>query len=123
MADNQLSGTPTDRVVFTKKSADRIARTVRLVEGMEPDASPLVFKKPIGESSSAARAAFRVCEFTGAWPVDTAKVLTFKYVTATPNTVTAMNLFANLTAAAGSIKRPCAIAREGTAWFLIAARC
>ena len=43
MADNQLSGAPTDRVVFTRKSADRIAKTVRLVEGMEPSTTPLTF--------------------------------------------------------------------------------
>jgi hypothetical protein len=44
--------------------------------------------------------------------------VTFKYQTSTPNTVTATNLFAAVPASGN-----CAIAREGTAWYLIAAEC
>ena len=63
---------------------------------------------------------FRICTFTGSWNIDAAKTVTFKYQTATPNTVSATNLFANITATG---TRNCAIAKEGTAWFLIAAQC
>jgi hypothetical protein len=65
---------------------------------------------------------FRMCTFTGTWAIDTPKTLTFRNVTTTPNTVIAQNLFANI-AGATATAVPCAIAKEGTAWYLIAARC
>jgi hypothetical protein len=43
-------------------------------------------------------------------------------MTTTPNTVAAMNLFAQI-ATSSSATRNCAIARDGTAWYLIAAEC
>lgn len=64
---------------------------------------------------------FRICTFTGAWSKTGEKTVTFRGVTATPNTVLATNLFASIAAASGS--RNCAIARDGTAWYLIAAEC
>lgn len=64
---------------------------------------------------------FRICTFTGAWSKNTDKTVTFRGVTATPNTALATNLFASIGTAASS--RNCAIAREGTAWYLIAAEC
>jgi len=67
---------------------------------------------------------FRMCTFTGTWSVDTDKTLTFRGVTATPNTVVATNLFATVGGSTNTTTLvPCAIAREGTAWYLIAARC
>lgn len=67
---------------------------------------------------------FRICDFTGAWNINSDKTVTFKFQTTTPNTVVVTNLFASLTAASGSTsKRNCAIAKEGTAWYLIAAQC
>jgi hypothetical protein len=64
---------------------------------------------------------FRICTFTGAWSINDTKTVTFRGVTATPNTVQAVNLFANIAAAASS--RNCAVAKDGTAWYLIAAQC
>lgn len=66
-------------------------------------------------------AGFRICTFTGAWSKTSNKTVTFKYETTTPNTVVATNLFAEIAAAGG--QRNCAIARDGTAWFLISAEC
>lgn len=63
----------------------------------------------------------RICKFTGSWLTNTTKVVTLKYQTATPNTFLASNLFANISVDCG--ERNCAIARSGTAWFLIAAQC
>jgi hypothetical protein len=62
---------------------------------------------------------FRICTFTGAWSKNSAKMVTFRGITTTPNTVSASNIFANITATAGN----CAIAKDGTAWYLIAAEC
>lgn len=121
MANTQNTGPSSDRVTFTRQSAERIAKTVRIVEGMEPETSPLVFKKAVQESTGGGKAAFRICSFEGAWSKNSTKTLTFAYQTTTPNTVTVMNLFANISVDCGA--RKCAIAREGTAWFLIAAEC
>lgn len=67
---------------------------------------------------------FRICTFTGSWNIDTDKTVTFRGVTATPNAVTAHNLFASISGSTStSVSMPCAIARDGTAWYLIAARC
>ena len=67
-------------------------------------------------------AVFRICTFTGAWAVNTQKTVTFKYVTNTPNTVIANNVFVSLNPSS-AFTHNCAIAKEGTAWFLIATEC
>jgi len=99
---------------FTRESAERIANVVRAAELASPVARPLSFERADFFKQSKV---FRVCTFTGAWPTGVEKVVTFKYQTATPNTASAMNLFYPIakTAAAGD----CAIAKDGTAWFLI----
>jgi hypothetical protein len=105
---------PRDPTQFTLESAERIANVVRAAELSVPEARPLSFAR---EDFFRNRKVFRVCTFTGAWPTGVEKVVTFKYQTATPNTASAMNLFYPIakTAAAGD----CAIAKEGTAWFLV----
>lgn len=103
----------TERVVFTRPAAERISRVVRTVEAGKRTQSPLIF----GNVASAKKI-FRICTFEGAWSKGDSKTVTFKYQTTTPNTVTATNLFANVPAGGD-----CAIARDGTAWFLIAAEC
>jgi hypothetical protein len=65
--------------------------------------------------------AFRICTFVGPWSIGGTKTVTFKFQTATPNTVVATNLFANVPSP-GS-QNDCAIAKDGTGWFLIAAVC
>jgi hypothetical protein len=100
----------------------RIRRTVDAAE-----ATPMrmgITKIPTrfeGDQATPAERVFRICTFTGAWNKNSAKTVTLKYQTATPNTFAATNLFATIGTAAAS--RNCAIARDGTAWFLIAAEC
>lgn len=74
-----------------------------------------------GEDALPAAKVFRICTFTGSWSVGDEKVVTFKYQTATPNTAFATNLFAAVPDPSG--QGDCAIAKEGTSWFLIAAVC
>lgn len=108
------------RVTFTKGSAERIAAVVRDYEAGDRGAEPLRF----GTVTSDARKTFRVATFTGAWSIGATKTVTFKYQTATPNTAIATNLFASIAGSTStSVTVNCAIAREGTAWFLIAAEC
>jgi len=109
-----------DRVTFTPGSAERIARVVRVVEAGNRNATGYVPSPRLQGGGKV----FRVCEFTGSWSIDTAKTVTFYNQTATPNTVQAQNIFATLSGTTvTSTFRNCAIAKDGTAWYLIAAQC
>ena len=103
-----------ERVVFLRPDAERIAKAVRRVEGLR-EGGPLRFGRSIEDLP---RKTFRVGTFTGAWPTGTLNTVTFKYQTNTPNTVSALNLFFPV-ANTASDTRDCAVAKEGTAWFLI----
>jgi hypothetical protein len=104
----------TERVTFTKPAAERIAKVVRAVEGGDRDTGPLTF----GNRGVAGNPkTFRVCTFTGAWSINATKTVTFRNQTATPNTVAAVNLFFPFPAPAAATD--CAIAKDGTAWYLI----
>lgn len=108
------------RVDFTRGAAERIARAVRVVEQGERDQTGPRYGKVVEGGGAKA---FRVGSFAGeAWAKLNWKTVTFRYVTTTPNTVTAINLFANIGTSA-STARACAIAKDGTAWHLIAAEC
>jgi hypothetical protein len=61
---------------------------------------------------------FRIGTFANGWSKDSTATVTLRGSTAT---VTAINLFAQIETAASA--RNCAIARDGTAWYLIAAEC
>ena len=104
----------TERVVFTRPAAERISKVVRTVEAGERGSAGLSFGRP-GDSSGGGKV-FRVCTFTGAWSIGSTKNVAFKYQTATPNTASATNLFFPVTSTA---QLDCAIAKEGTSWFLI----
>lgn len=106
-----------DPTQFTRGSAERIARVVRAAELATPGASPLNFERVDVVQKAKV---FRVATFTGSWSKNTLKTVTFRGVTTTPNTAVATNLFA---AISGSGTRNCAIAKDGTAWYLIAAEC
>jgi hypothetical protein len=108
----------TERVTFTKPAAERIAKVVRAVEGGDRDCGPLTFGARIGGVSGKT---FRICTYTGAWSIGDTKTVTFKYQTATPNTVSATNLFFPVTSTATG-NRDCAIAKDGPAWFLVDVR-
>jgi hypothetical protein len=107
----------TQRVTFTKGAAERIGKVVREVEAGNRDLGPLEFGPRVGTHGKV----FRVCTFTGAWSISAEKTVTFRGVTSTPNTVAAVNLFAAISAPSGTAN--CAIAKDGTAWYLIAAQC
>lgn len=57
---------------------------------------------------------FRICTFTGSWAIGSDKTITFKSDTA--RTAVAKNLFWPVPEGP---TRDCAIAREGTAWYLV----
>lgn len=109
----------TERVTFTRPAAERIAKVVRIVEAGNRDSAGLHF----GVRQSQPGVTFRICTYTASsiWTKGADEVVVFKYQTTTPNTVTATNLFADVGTASSGVS--CAIAKEGTAWFLIAAEC
>jgi len=98
---------------FDAQSAVRIANAVRKVEIGDRAEKPLEFDPVLPQQQ---RKTFRIATFSGAWSINSAKTVTFKYATATPNTASALNLFFPVT---GSGTSDCAIAKDGTAWFLI----
>ena len=116
--DGKPAGRP-DRVAFTRPAAERIARVVRKVEAGDRSGAGLTFSRPIPDTGKV----FRVCKFTGTWGKDTIRTLTFLNQTSTPNTVSASNLFALVGVTATATVSSCAIAKEGTAWYLIASEC
>lgn len=103
-----------DRVTFTPGSAERIAKVVRIVEAGNRDATGFVAGPRL---QGGAGKVFRVCTFTGSWSIGSSKTVTFKYQTTTPNTANAVNLFFPITASNASAD--CAIAKDGTGWYLI----
>jgi hypothetical protein len=103
-----------DPVFFDRSSAERIANAVRKVEIGDRSESALRFRRELPQQQ---RKTFRIATFTGAWAINATKTVTFKYQTSTPNTANAVNLFAVVPAPSGAAD--CAIARDGTAWFLI----
>jgi hypothetical protein len=65
---------------------------------------------------------FRIGSYgTAAWAVDTTATVTLLNVGITGYTVAVSNVFGSVATAASS--RQVAIARDGTAWYLIQARC
>jgi hypothetical protein len=109
-----------ERVTFTRPAAERIAKVVREVEAGDRDLGPLTFGPRVGGGGAAAKN-FRVATFTGSWNKNSAKVVTFKYQTTTPNTVSATNLTMHLPDIGLSPPFDCEIAKEGTAWYLVSA--
>jgi hypothetical protein len=103
-------------VIFDEAAALRIVNTIRKVETGDRAERPLTFDAvPVSQQ----RKTFRIATFTGAWSIGATKTVTLKFATA--QTAVATNLFAAVPAPSGS--GDCAIAKEGTAWFLIAAVC
>jgi hypothetical protein len=103
------------RVSFTRPAAERIGKAVRQVEAGNRDLGPIEW----GPRGGAASKVFRVCTFTGAWAINSSKTVTFKNVTSTPNTVSATNLVYDLPSQG---ELPCGVAKDGTAWYLIAVK-
>ena len=103
-----------DRVAFTRSSAERIAKVVRTIElGGRAQVGP-VYGRPPEEGS-----VVLLGTFTGSWTKDTARVVTIR---GTTHTVTVQNVFG----VAGSTATgtwDCCVLLQGTAWFAIQGEC
>lgn len=104
-----------EKVAFTRQAADRIQRVVRSVELGGRDGEAVNQGARLQGVFLPAKV-FRIGTFTGAWPINSPKVVTFKYQETTPNTVSATNLLCGLNPSGAC---DVSIAKEGTAWFLV----
>lgn len=112
----------TARVDFTRGAAERIARVVRRVETGDRDGKPLTFNRVPEQPGKV----FRTGTFDGTWAKNATAVVTFRTPTSVTAVLTAMayNIFATIgTSTASTATLNCAVAKDGTAWYLIAAEC
>jgi hypothetical protein len=100
--------------VFDLASAQRIAAAVRKVEIGDRSESALRFRSLQPQQQ---RKVFRIATFTGSWAIGETKSVQYKYVTSTPNTASVLNLFFQFPDVGQTAD--CAIARDGTSWFLV----
>jgi len=101
-------------VTFTRPAAERIAHVVRTVERSGRDTKGPTWNPRM--EGGGGGVVFHIGTFTGAWAINSDKTVTFKYQTTTPNTANVTNLFF---AYPENGTKDCAIAKEGTAWFLV----
>jgi hypothetical protein len=110
--NNSGQGSRPTFVSFTKAAAVRINDAVLTVEKGNRTHPGLTFDHP----QFGGVKMFRICTFTGSWSIGSTKTVTYKYASSTPNTAVATNLFFPVTSTA---TLDCAIAKDGTAWFLV----
>lgn len=112
-----------EKVTFTRPAAERIARVVRTVEQGDRDAPGFGLGVRLQGGVSAKQ--IRVVTFTGSWSKDSAKTVTFKFQTTTPNTVSATNLLCAIDGdtASTSASTVAIIGKDGTAWYYINHEC
>lgn len=100
--------------------AEKLHETVRRVEGM-PYSQPTRIETRFEDVPTPPNN-FRVGTIgTAAWALDTNNTVTLTNVGVTGYTVLATNIFGAIGTAAST--RPVAIAKDGTAWYVIQARC
>ena len=87
---------PKQRVAFTRRDADRIARVVRTVEQGDRKGTPLTFGPRIRPALAATGDIFRTARFTGSWNVNSTATIELTNSTFTPQTATALNLFCGI---------------------------
>lgn len=102
-----------DRVTFTRPAAERIGKAVRIVEAGSRESSAWDVDVAHGPQR-----VFRMVTFTGSWALNSWKTVTIRNSTAT---LQVYNPFSVIAASCGG--SPAGIARDGTAWYLIAAKC
>ena len=109
-----------DRYVLTGGMLNKLRETVRTVDGMtggEDEPTRVTFSEP-----AYANRPIRIGTFgTAAWSINSSNTVTLTNVGVTGYTVLATNVFGEVSTSASS--RYCAVAKDGTAWYLIQAQC
>lgn len=105
-----------DGVVFTRGAAERIANAVRIVEIGERDGGGLEMADGGVQQSPKI---LKLATFTGAWSVDTAKVVT---LTGSTQTASVLNMSRELTAITAQTAQSVIIGKMRGSWYLLEAR-
>ena len=106
------------RFVLTGGSAERIRDTIRTVESMVARSDVTALPTRFGEGAPLPLDNFRIGTFgTAAWSINSNNTVTLSNVGITGYTVLATNVFGSLPASGST--QTCAIAKDGTAWYLI----
>ena len=108
-----------ERITFTPRAAERIARAVRKIEAGDRQNAGLAFSAFIGGGGGGGGGGnvLNVCTFTGSWSINEPKTLTFQGITTTPNTVAATNQLFTIGDACET--QVAYIGKIGTAWHLL----
>jgi hypothetical protein len=109
MADN-------GRYLIGESLREKLKSTISKVDALAPGAPVSRIPTFLEEMSPYNPKVFRMCTFTGTWAIGTDKIVTFRGVTATPNTVSVTNLVCGLSTTATC---DISVAKDGTAWYLI----
>jgi hypothetical protein len=112
----------TARVDFTRGAAERIANVVRIVEQGDRDGDPLTFRR-VGLDGGRGARVLRFGTVSGPWDKGAEQTITFINQTATPNTVTAINLLCDVGTVQGSAETLVAIARDAGSWYYVNHEC
>jgi len=108
---------PQDRYFIGPGLRDKLRETITRVDGMMDQQSGPKTRAVHQEMMPQGRdKVFRICTFTGAWQLGTDKTVSIKYQPNTPNTINVTNLFFPIQT---TDSRDCAVAKDGTAWYLI----
>lgn len=102
--------------VLGEQYKQRVDNAIRVVEGLPAGAAITRIPTRFETLHQPGEKTFRICTFTGSWSINATKTVTFKGVTSTPNTVSAVNLVCGLNPS-GSCD--VSIAKDGTAWYLV----
>lgn len=103
-------------VVFDAASAERIAKAVKYVEGLQQPEPPVDGDEDLTGGRTVIRG-----QFTGEWAIQTDATVTFVADNGDTGTKTAHNYFA--TVGAEGETNNCCIILAGSEWILIAAQC
>jgi len=111
------------RFLLTGNSAERIRDTIRTVESMVARSDTTLLPTRFSEGAPQPLDNFRIGTFgTAAWSINSSNTVTLTNVGVTGYTVLATNVFGTITAMGSTLAgttRPCAVAKDGTAWYLI----
>lgn len=107
-----------ERYLLGPGLVDKLRDTVRTVDGMKNPPEPptrLTFDEP-----ARAPRQVKIGDYNGTvWSKDETKTVTLRNVGITGLTVSAINLFQAIPSAT-TTSTPCAVARDGTAWYVVA---
>lgn len=105
-----------NRYLIGESFRDKLKSTISKVDSIAMGGHAYRIRTVLEEGPPQQTKTFRVCTFTGSWAINTAKEVTFRGVTTTPNTVSVTNLIYDLPSQ-GTM--PCNVAKDGTAWYLV----